>query len=184
MLYLGTHDLQDLKVHIIDELCLKFVIVNGAELSTVYLILECNNRDVEAYEVSRPNDTLVFTQCLSNIPSNNWTLYACDGDPLQDVSTCTSNPAVRLYGIVITPSSSSTGMSSNIISEWTESTFLTSVSSGKLLYPTFKHFLKTYSKCSNIYNANIPILSLSKFGTHCWYYCWSCSTSTFVHYLC
>ena len=128
--YLGTHDLQDLKVHIIDELCLMFVVVSGADLSTVYFILECNNRDVEGYEVSRPNDTLMFTQCFSNIPSNNWTLYACDGDPIQDVSTCTSNPAVKLYSISITPSLSS--MSSNIISELTESTFLTSVSSGKL----------------------------------------------------
>ena len=128
--YLGTHDLQDLKVHIIDELCLMFVVVSGAELSTVYFILECNNRDVEGYEVSRPNDTLLFTQCFSNISSNNWTLYACDGDPIQDVSTCTGNPAVKLYGIIITPSLSS--MSSNIISELTESTFLTSVSSGKL----------------------------------------------------
>ena len=132
MLYLGTHDLQDLEVHIIDELCLMFVVVNGTELSTFYFNLECNNRNSQAYEVSRPNDTLMFTQCFSNIPSNNWTLYACDGDSLQDVSTCTSNPAVKLYGIIITPSSSSTGMSSNIISELTESTFLTSISSGKL----------------------------------------------------
>ena len=128
--YLGTHDLLNLKVHVIDEFCLMFVVVNGAELSTVYFILECNNRDFESYEISRPNDTLMFTQCFCNIPSNNWTLYACDGDPLQDVSTCTSNPAVKLYGIIITPSLSS--MSSNIISELTESTFLASVSRGKL----------------------------------------------------
>ena len=113
----GSHDLQQLIITNTsnDILCLQFIFVNGSTINEVHLHLQCDHRlhlfDNE--DLSR-NNQLIFTQCFSDIPANNWTLYVCDGALPQDNKTC-FNPAVILNDISITGrvSSSSTVVASS-----------------------------------------------------------------------
>ena len=99
----GSHDLQQIVPTDTsnDILCLQFIFVNGSTINEVHLHLQCDYRlhlfDNE--DLSRNNE-LIFIKCFIDIPSNNWTLYACDGALPQDNKTC-SNPAVILINITI-----------------------------------------------------------------------------------
>ena len=100
----GSHDLQQLVTTNTsnDILCLQFIFVNGSIINEVHLHLQCDHRlhlfDNE--DLSRKNQ-LILTKCFSDIPPNNWTLYACDG-VLPNASVTCSNPAVILTDIKIT----------------------------------------------------------------------------------
>ena len=100
----GSHDLQQLIITNTsnDILCLQFIFVNGSTIDEVHLHLQCDHRLhlVDNEDLFR-NNQLTFTQCFSDIPANNWTLYACDGALSQGSKTC-SNPAVILTNIIIT----------------------------------------------------------------------------------
>ena len=123
-LIIGSHDLQHLNPTNTSNnvLCLQFIFVNGCTSKEVHLHLQCDHRlhlfDNEDFFRS---NKLNISRCFSNIPANNWTLYACDGR--QDNKTC-SNPAVILPHINITGrvsssptvTASSTSFSTGIIS--------------------------------------------------------------------
>ena len=99
----GSHDLQQLIITNTsnDILCLQFIFVNGSTTNEVHLHLQCDHRlHLFDNEDLFGNNQLNFTKCFSDIPANNWTLYACDGVLSQDNKTC-SNPAVILNNIII-----------------------------------------------------------------------------------
>ena len=132
----GSHDLQQLIITNTsnDILCLQFIFVNGSTINEVHLHLQCDHRlhlfDNE--DLSR-NNQLIFTKCFSDIPpSNNWTLYACDGVLPQGSKKC-FNPAVILTDISITgnisikPSRTSTVISINITNSTSEVPTITGI---------------------------------------------------------
>lgn len=100
----GTHHLQNVKIHSItvDSFCLQFQYVNGSTITnTTYLQFVSMYYSYSIlYEASvLRNDKLKFTDCITVLPPNNWTLYACDQSP------CTINPAVTISDIIISENS-------------------------------------------------------------------------------
>ena len=92
----GTHNLQDLSIVNITSatLCLQFTLVYGTTTYDVHMHLE--GIDNEPIQLMKTLDGNVGIDCFKNIPFNNWTLIACDGN-----STYCNNPAVILTDINI-----------------------------------------------------------------------------------
>ena len=125
----GSHDLQQLIITNTsnDILCLQFIFVNGSTINEVHLHLQCDTtyHPFDNEDLSR-NNQLIITQCFSNIPPNNWTLYGCDGTLPQGNKTC-SNPAVILTNIII---------NGEVLSSSTMTASTSSVSDSNSVLPT------------------------------------------------
>ena len=91
MYYIGTHSIQDVISSIDDDkFCFQFQYANGTTANKTHL------------QFVSANTTLNYTtwqldglECINTLPTNNWTLYACEEFP------CTLNPAVTVTDIVI-----------------------------------------------------------------------------------
>lgn len=95
---IGTHDLQNVKIDFtVDNLCLHFQFVKGSTTNAAHLqFVSVYYSYSILYGVTILRyDRLNFTECITTLPANNWTLYACDELP------CTLNPAVTITDIVI-----------------------------------------------------------------------------------
>ena len=78
-------------------MCLHFQFVKGSTTNTAHLqFVSVYYSYSILYGVTILRyDRLNFTECITTLPANNWTLYACDELP------CTLNPAVTITDIVI-----------------------------------------------------------------------------------
>lgn len=73
-------------------MCFQFQYVNGSKNNKTQLQFVSSNSITLNYTLS--HDKLDFTECIT-LPTNNWTLYACNELP------CIINPAVTIFNIVI-----------------------------------------------------------------------------------